>query len=139
MGFLSNLFGKGNKAKGDARVGPLLYAMYEKVDSENRLKLKKFLSQAPSGCEIVATYTSLPIQFAQTAMSSLQDMTAQKRVPKGSVVLGGETFGTSSIILYAKGDIPKEIFDLIILKFKSLPGGVVESGYVSPNDLKELP
>jgi hypothetical protein len=130
MSFLSNLFGK---VKGDARVGPLIYALYQTVDSRNRPKLKKFLAQAPSGCEIVATYKYLPIQLAQATVSSLQKM-----LPRGSAVIGGEVWGDGCII-YIKGDIPSEIYDVIRSQLQRLPTGEVSSGYVPPNNLKELP
>ena len=140
MKFLRNLFGKASR--GDSRVGPLLYALYERVDHNHKPALKKFLSQAPSGCEIVATFPSfIPNELAQTIVSSVQQILGQL-APRGSAVVGGEMF-PDGFILYVKGDIPLLAKSTLEVKLKEFPFGdkpvEVFSEYVSSDKLKELP
>lgn len=131
------LFGR-SKAKGDSRVGPILYGLCETVDHGNRATLAKFLSRAPSGSELVATYKHAPPETAQTILSAFQ----QTGLP-GHAVAGAEVFG-DGFAIYIKGDFADDALSELAQTFRQSGerfGFEVEvaSGRFDSTHLKELP
>ncbi len=132
-----SIFGKGKK-KASSAVGPILYSLYGQVDRSNRAAFKKFLSQAPSGCEITATYKNAPLETAQAILTAFQ----RTGLP-GRGVIGAQVFGRDFVI-YVKGDFPEDAFTALAETFRESGrrfGLEVEvaSGRFDSDHLKELP
>jgi hypothetical protein len=135
MTFLKKLFGKN---RNNSHVGPILYSLYEQVDHSNRAAFKKFLSQAPSGCELTATYKNVPAKHAETILTAFQ----QSGLP-GPGVIGAQVFG-SNFVIYLKGDFPDDGLLQLTQMFTDSGdrfGWEVEvvSGCFDSSKLRELP
>lgn len=131
------LFGKGSKSS--PRVGPILRSLYDQVDSGNRAALERFLARAPSGCELVATYKSAPLDAVQSLLSAVQQSGLL-----GSGVVGAEVFG-DGVAVYMKGDFEEDDFVVLTAMFME---SAAKSGFevasfaakrFGPEDLGELP
>jgi hypothetical protein len=93
--------GKGNKKKSSC-VGPIIFSLYEQIDTDRKAAFKKFLSGAPSGCEIVVNLGQMSGEVAEIqkkmTLQWLKELSLKKQAIVGLEQLSDETY-----VLYIKG------------------------------------
>jgi len=131
-----SLLGRLSKGR-SSRVGPVILSLYERVGPDQRAALRKTLSGAPSGCEIVAAYKDAP----DRTDSAILGLITKKSLP-GPGVIGAMWFGGCCTI-YVKGDFPAAEFANLVQEFTTLGTFFkldveVVSGRFGQDELSEL-
>lgn len=93
------------------KVGPLLYWVYEQVNSAGKATIKKYVRGASTKHEIVGVIPSIKVDVAQEILSLLQMLEIGKNSVAGAVDLG---YG---FIIYVTGDFPDSISNDISVLF----------------------
>jgi len=117
-------------------VGPLLYRIYEGMDSKSRAAFKKFVAGASPKHELTATFPSMPAEVAQSYLAQLQ------HAPKGKNSVLGATGDESGYIFWSTGDAQDALLQLAAV-FQNIAdeAGVVPTilfGSPTTDQLKEL-
>jgi hypothetical protein len=125
-------------SKSRVRVGPLIYSIYQAMDSENRAALREFVSGASPKHEITAAFPSTTPEMAQAVLSQLQHAPTGRKSVKGAVGHG------DGYMFYVTGDFPEPLLNELAVLFHRLAAeaGVEEKivmGSPSTDQLKELP
>jgi len=131
-------------SKSTVRVGPLIYTIYQAMDSEGRAALREFVSGASPKREIIAVFPSTTPEMAQAVLSQLQHVPTGRNSRKGASGLG--TPGVlGDYIFWVTGDFPEPLLRELAVLFHRLAAeaGVEEKnirmGSPSSDQLKELP
>lgn len=129
------LFSK-KKTNGDSRVGPILQSLYDDVSPSDRPAVKKLLSGAPSGCELVAMYKNAPSDTAEIILSALTGL-------PGPGVVAAYVL-SDGVAVYVKGEFPKDAFATMAQAFRQSGDALglevdVLSERFGEQDLHELP
>jgi HEAT repeat protein len=124
---------------GTSRVyaGPLLYGLYEGMDSKSRESFKNFVASASPQHEFTATFPPMPAEVAQSYLAQLQ------HAPKGKNSVLGATGNESGYIFWSTGDSRDALLQLAgVFKNIADEAGVdatILFGSPTTDQLKELP
>src|SRR5450830_1598529 len=118
-------------------VGPLLYGIYEGMDSKSREAFKNFVAGSSPKHEFTATFPSMPAEVAQSYLAQLQ------HAPIGKNSVLGATGNEGGYIFWSTGDARDALLQLAgVFKNIADEAGVepkILFGSPTTDQLKELP